>query len=168
MTFHLQALAVTVFAVVMAAAAIEDFRRQIIPNLLPVLLCIFWPLQLYAMSAGVYDIVAALGCGLAAFLVGAVLFARGYLGGGDVKLLAAVILWAGPAQTLQLLMLTAVLGGVLASVLLLPFGRDALIAVRRLFRHAYLPAESGLAMPVPYGVAIAGAALIVVVTPYFG
>ncbi len=35
MTLHPQALAVTAFAAVMAVAAFEDFRRLVIPNLLP-------------------------------------------------------------------------------------------------------------------------------------
>ena len=69
-----------------------------------------------------YGALGAIGCALAVFLVGAVLFARGWLGGGDVKLLTAATLWAGPAGTPALLVLTGVLGGVLALFLLMPFG----------------------------------------------
>jgi prepilin peptidase CpaA len=102
------------------------------------------------------------------FLGGAVLFARGYLGGGDVKLLSAATLWAGPAGTPSLLLLTGVLGGVLALFLLMPFGRQLLGMARLLLRQPPLDAERGLAVPVPYGVAIAGAALIVTVAPHLG
>jgi len=38
MIMQLHAIALTAFAVVMAAAAFEDFRRLIIPNLLPIML----------------------------------------------------------------------------------------------------------------------------------
>ena len=53
------------------------------------------------------------------------LFARGWLGGGDVKLLSAATLWAGAPQTLGLLVVTGILGGALALILFSPFGRFA-------------------------------------------
>ena len=115
----------------MAAAAFEDFRRLIIPNLLPIMLCALWPLY-FAAAPSLYGALAAIGCAAAVFVVGAVLFARGYLGGGDVKLLSAATLWAGPAGTLQLLMLTGVLGGLLALFLLMPFGMQIAVAARNM------------------------------------
>lgn len=165
MTF--QALALTVFAVVMVVAAFEDFRRLTIPNLLPILLCAVWPVYL-AAAPSLYGAVAAIGCALAVFSVGAVLFARGWLGGGDVKLLSAATLWAGSAGTPALLMLTGVLGGVLALFLLLPFGNHMAAAARGMLGQPPVPTERGFAIPVPYGVAIAGAALIVVLSPHIG
>ncbi len=102
------------------------------------------------------------------FLVGAVLFARGYLGGGDVKLLSAATLWAGPSGTPELLMLTGVLGGALALFLLMPFGTQIAAAARGMLGQSAIDTGRGLAMPVPYGVAIASAALIVILHPYFG
>ena len=97
-----------------------------------------------------------------------VLFARGWLGGGDVKLLAAATLWVGPAGTPSLLLLTSVLGGALALFLLLPLGGQIAVAARGMLGQPPISAERGLAMPIPYGVAIAGAALIVILTPHFG
>ena len=163
-----QALALTVFAVVMAVAAFEDFRRLTIPNLLPVLLCAAWPIYFAATAPGLSAALAALGCALAVFLVGAVLFARGWLGGGDVKLLSAATLWAGAPGTPALLMLTGVLGGALALFLLLPLGNHLAAAARGMLGQPPVPTERGFAIPVPYGVAIAGAALIVVLSPHIG
>lgn len=163
-----QALALTVFAVVMAVAAFEDFRRLTIPNLLPILLCAAWPIYFAATAPGLYAALAALGCALAVFLVGAVLFARGWLGGGDVKLLSAATLWAGAPGTPALLMLTGVLGGALALFLLLPLGNHLAAAARGMLGQPPVPTERGFAIPVPYGVAIAGAALIVVLSPHIG
>ena len=101
--------------------------------------------------------------------VGAVLFARGYLGGGDVKLLAAATLWAGPADTPALLVLTGMLGGALAVFLLMPFGAQLAAAGRALLTPSSASsAEHAPATAVPYGVAIAGAALIVTFSPYLG
>jgi prepilin peptidase CpaA len=167
MTLDLQILALTLFAAVMAVAAFEDFRRLVIPNLLPILLCAAWPAY-FSATPSLYGALAAVGCALAVFLGGAVLFARGYLGGGDVKLLSAAALWAGPADVPTLLLLTAVLGGALALFLLLPLGGQFAAAARMLLGQPPPPAARGLAMPVPYGVAIAAAAVIVVVSPYFG
>lgn len=168
MRLDLQVLALTLFAAVMAVAAFEDFRRLVIPNLLPIVLCAAWPAAYFAAAPSLYGCLAALGCALAVFLAGAVLFARGYLGGGDVKLLSAAALWAGPAGVPTLLLLTAVFGGALALFLLLPFGGQLATSARLMLGQPALPAPRGLAMPVPYGVAIAGAALIVVVSPLLG
>jgi prepilin peptidase CpaA len=151
----------------MVAAAVEDFRRLVIPNVLPIILCALWPLY-FAAAPSLYGALAAIGCAAAVFLVGAILFARGYIGGGDVKLLSAATLWAGPAGTPALLMLTAVLGGALALFLLMPFGMQIAVAARGMLGQPSVATERRLAMPVPYGVAIAGAALIVTLHPYFG
>src|SRR5436309_2929278 len=156
MTVHFQALALAGFALVMAVAAIEDFRRLVIPNLLPIALCVLWPIY-FAASASLAGALAAIGCALVVFLGGALLFARGWLGGGDVKLLSAATLWAGPAGTPTLLMLTGVLGGALALFLLMPFGGQLATAARAMLGQPPIDTGRGLAMPVPYGVAIAGA-----------
>jgi len=168
MTVHFQALVLAGFAIVMAAAAFEDFRRLVIPNLLPIVLCVLWPFY-FAASPSLYGALAAIGCALAVFIVGALLFARGLLGGGDVKLLTAATLWAGPAGTPSLLLLTGVIGGALALFILLPFGRQLLFAARIVLGQPIVdPPERGLAMPVPYGVAIAGAAVLVIIPAHFG
>lgn len=167
MMLSLQALALTIFAVVMAAAAFEDFRRLIIPNMLPILLCAAWPLH-FAAAPSLHAGLAAMGCGLGVFLGGMVLFARGWLGGGDVKLLSAAALWAGPAGTPALLILTVLLGGLLALFLLIPLGRQLATAARLLLGQPPIEAERVWATPIPYGVAIAAAALIVTLPHHFG
>src|SRR5579864_2895555 len=109
MTLNPEAIVLMAFTAVMAAAAFEDFRRLVIPNLLPIALCALWPVY-FAAAPSLYGGLAAIGCALAVFVVGAFMFARGWLGGGDVKLLSAATLWAGPAGTPQLLLLTGMLG----------------------------------------------------------
>lgn len=161
MTTH--ALILSAFILMMAAAAFEDFRRFIIPNPLTLGLCILWPLY-FAANPSIALGLEAIGCGLAVFLVGALLFARGYLGGGDVKLLAAAALWAGPAGIANLLVLTGLFGGVLALFLMVPTGSRIAAAARGALGAAVL--ETAIARHVPYGVAIAAAAVIVVLFPY--
>ena len=140
-------------------AAVEDLRRLVIPNTLVLALCTLWPLQLAsAPDMSLSGSAGAAVCAAAVFAAGAALFWRGLMGGGDVKLLTAATLWAGPGRTPTLLIVTAVLGGLLTLALLSP------LALRAVFAPA---AAVGAAkrMPVPYGVAIAGAALIVMIPP---
>ena len=167
MLVHAQALALVAFAAVMAAAAFEDFRRLVIPNLLPIALCVLWPIY-FAAEPSLSGALAAIGCALAVVVGGAFLFARGWLGGGDVKLLSAATLWAGPAGTPELLMLTGVLGGALALFLLMPPGGQLAVAARHLLGQPPAPPQRGLSMPIPYGVAIAAAALLVTLPSHFG
>ena len=155
------------FAGLMATAAFEDLRRLIIPNGLILGLCALWPIHIATAPALT---LAAAGtatlCAAAVFIVGALLFSRGLIGGGDVKLLAAATLWAGPAATVSLLVLTSLLGGLLCLLLLTPIG--ALIAaVRPIVSESADPARGANPVLVPYGVAIAAAALIVTIPPNF-
>jgi len=165
---HLEVVAFAAFAAVMAVAAIEDFRRLVIPNLLPVLLCLLWPVYLAATGPSLSGAAASLGCAALVFGLGAFLFARGLLGGGDVKLLSAAALWAGPDGTGKLLMLTCVFGGVLALFMLLPVSRHLAMMLRRMLGQPLAEAGRGLSMPIPYGIAIAAAAVVVMRPPSLG
>jgi prepilin peptidase CpaA len=167
MMVHAQALALIAFAAVMAAAAFEDFRRLMIPNLLPIALCALWPLY-FAAAPSLFGALAAIGCALAVFAGSLVLFAFNQFGGGDVKLLTAAALWAGPAGTPSLILLTALIGGALAILLLMPGAPRMVGAARALLTGSPPPVEHGLKMRMPYGLAIIGAALIVVVVPHLG
>lgn len=167
MAANLHIAALAGFGGLMLVAAIEDLRRLTIPNQLILALCALWPLYVLA-NPTLIEVLGALGCAAAVFVVGALCFARGYVGGGDVKLLAATALWAGPYSTLQLLMLTGVLGGVLALFLLMPPGAYiATLARAKLGPGPDADAESMTSTPVPYAIAIAGAAVIVIFVPHF-
>jgi prepilin peptidase CpaA len=161
MSSALHLASVAGFAGLMTAAAVEDFRRLVIPNTIVLGLCVLWPLQLAsAATISLGGSAGAVLCAAAVFATGALLFWRGWMGGGDVKLLAAATLWAGPATTPKLLIVTAMLGGVVAVARLSPLALRAVSA----------PALLGdiRRVPVPYGVAIAGAALIVTIPPNLG
>jgi prepilin peptidase CpaA len=159
MPFAFDLLPVAGFTGLMAAAAVEDFRRLVIPNAVVAGLCVLWLLHLAtAPGFSLAGSLGAAGCAAAVFFIGALLYSRGLIGGGDVKLLAAATLWAGPASTPTLLIVTAVLGGLLTLVLL------ASARLRALFSWARATALKSL--PVPYGVAIAAAAVIVTLSPH--
>jgi prepilin peptidase CpaA len=146
----------------MAAAAFEDCRRLVIPNELIVALCVLWLLRVAtAPDINLSGSSAAAACAAAVFAAGALLFSRGLMGGGDVKLLAAATLWAGPSTTPVLLLMTAIFGGLLTLVLL------CAVSLRRVLTSADA-ALTPSRIPIPYGVAIAAAALIVTIPPYLG
>jgi prepilin peptidase CpaA len=89
-----------------------------------------------------------------ALAIGTFLFGRGILGGGDVKLFAATVLWFDLGASGRFLIWTALAGGVLA----------VLIIVMRTFpwpdalrsRVRVLQPKAGI----PYGIAIAAGAII--------
>jgi len=82
--------------------------------------------------------------------------------------LGLCILWPGPGGTLPLLVLTGLLGGLLCLLLLTPAGK--LIATARPTLgdpSGGDPGRGAKRLVVPYGVAIAAAALIVTIPPNF-
>jgi len=98
-----------------------------------------------------------------AFGIGAALFYFGKFGGGDVKLLSVAVLWVGLADLSQFLIVLGIAG----IVLLLVFQRvrmPALFGLTRLQEASGLkfrmPKALDTATHLPYGVAIAVAALV--------
>jgi prepilin peptidase CpaA len=166
MALQLQLAALLGFAALMLMAAFEDLRRLMIPNALTLSLCVLWPLYAIATPT-LFAVLGSLACAVAVFLAGALCFSRGYLGGGDVKLLAVATLWAGPAATMPLLVLTGVFGGLLALFLLIPPGAHVMTVARAKLGPADAAASVDAAIPVPYGIAIAAAAMTVIFLPHF-
>jgi prepilin peptidase CpaA len=98
-----------------------------------------------------------LGIGAAMFAIGAVLFFAGAFGGGDVKMLAAVSVWAGWPGVLPLGLRVAFLGGLLA-ILILVFRRIPL--PNRLAHIAWIGRLHRRDGGIPYGLAIGAGALL--------
>lgn len=150
-----------VYAAPLLVAALWDLRHFRIPNVLTALMALaFVPAALLAPQP--VDWLAHVGAGAAVFAAGAVLFALRMLGGGDVKLAAAVALWLGSA-TLPFLAVMAVAGGVLALGLLA--GRRLLAGVLALTvrtpERVTLPRILLQGEGIPYGLAIAFGGLVV-------
>jgi len=149
------------YVVLVVYGAWSDARALRIPNWVSLaLLVAFFPAALVAGLA-LETVAWHLACGVGVLVVGIVLFAFGLFGGGDAKLLAACALWVGWPQMYWLIAVVILVGGVLSIlVILLRKGLglwpDWLVAAARgLF-------EPGKA--VPYGIAIATGALIVLPT----
>ena len=111
------ALAQHLLTVLVIAAAAFDLRTRRIPNWLCAtgLLAGFACQIALSQWAGARD--AALGAGLA-LLIYIPLFALRAVGGGDVKLMAAVGSLVGPSSWIAIFLITAILGGVIALVMI--------------------------------------------------
>jgi len=113
----LQASCLIAFALLLVAAGWQDLRTMRIANALPLaVVAVFAIWAVIGLAAGtltVTDIAWALACAIGLFLAGAVVFAVGAMGGGDVKLAAAAGLFAGPSLLPDFLTITALVGGLL-------------------------------------------------------
>lgn len=137
-------------AVLLVVGAVGDARRFIIPNRLCLAIAAlalpFW----LSSGADLWPMLAwQAGFAALAFAMFIGLFAMGVMGGGDVKLFGALALWLPVGPYLQMLVVTAVAGGLLTAGLLF---------------HHRLRAREGRP-EIPYGVAIAAGTLMVISQP---
>jgi prepilin peptidase CpaA len=148
-----------------AIGAIKDLRGGTVPNWLT-----------YTGIASGLGFRAALGgwlalkIGFLGLLVGGgffyLLFLVGGMGGGDVKLMAAVAAWAGTLKTIHILTITAMAGGVLAIIYMVGHNQvrsvvqNSLELLRHhvahgLEPHPILNIRQPGSLRIPYGLAIA-------------
>jgi prepilin peptidase CpaA len=103
---------------VLIAVAISDIRNLIIPNRYCAAIVLLYPIHVVTAPYGVDWSDGAIVGGIA-LGIGFLLFAMRFAGAGDVKFFAAVSLWAGSHHVAELAMVTAVVGGVLALVMII-------------------------------------------------
>lgn len=146
------------FALATIWAGLMDLLTMKIRN--GIIIFLFLVYAVLAPVAGVSLAEIGASAGFAALVLVSmfVFFSMGWIGGGDAKLAAVVALWLGPDHAVPYLVYTAIFGGLLTLGILqfrsiaLPMQCLSIAWLTRL--HA---PESG----VPYGVAIASAALYV-------
>jgi Flp pilus assembly protein protease CpaA len=107
-------LPLTGLVALLALAALIDFRERRIPNWLTGGVAALYPLYALVSPMPVASLGVALAVAAAVFLFGFVLFARQLIGGGDVKLIAAVSLWTGLDHLALFALFTSLAGGGLA------------------------------------------------------
>jgi prepilin peptidase CpaA len=117
-----------------------DLKARTIPNLLNLAIALlaipFW----WSIGLALWpDVAWQLGVSVAVFCLFAIAFALGAMGGGDVKLVAAIALWLPAPSVIALLFIMSVAGGALTLAMLI--------------RHKL--ARKGGQLEIPYGVAIA-------------
>lgn len=141
-------LALSAGALVWSAAS--DLRLYEIPNAASIIIvgCFVCFSFCEPTKALLYQVL--IGAGI--FIGGALLFVRGLLGGGDVKLLAATSLWCSPHLLAPFAIVMGLAGAALAALMLTPARRFMPPAPQ----EAVVAAGSceGLRQPMPFGVAI--------------
>jgi prepilin peptidase CpaA len=153
-----QAIGLTLFPATMAFAASSDLFTMTIANRVSLVLVggFFALAVLTGMSPAAIG--WHVGAGAALLTVGFGLFSFGWVGGGDAKLAAATALWFGFAHLLDYLLYASIFGGAL-TLLLIQFRMLPLpqvLAGREWIERLH---QSGGG--VPYGIALAAAALLV-------
>lgn len=149
-------LTILVFVFFMLLAAARDAMSFTIPNWLCGTLALIFPLAAAVLGLGWMDFGLHLLVGVVALLIGMALFAPGWIGGGDAKLVAVAALWFGWPDAMIFLGKAALMGGLLAV---------ALIMLRRAAPATGLPQRwmTGTLLadgaPAPYGIALAAGAL---------
>jgi prepilin peptidase CpaA len=133
-----------------------DARHYIIPNWLVASLLGLYPVMLF-MGSGAIDWPMALAGMAIVFAAGYAIFAKKWMGAGDIKLITVCSLWVGWENLLEYIFLFAIMGGLLSVALW--GGRKLLIATRK-FSQAKLPRVLREGEPVPYGIVISIAFLI--------
>jgi prepilin peptidase CpaA len=127
-------------AAMLLAACWCDLKARTIPNLLNLAVALlaipFW----WSIGLALWpDVALQLGVAALVFALFAIAFAFGAMGGGDVKLVAAIALWLPASSVVALLFIMSVAGGALTLAMLI--------------RHRLARRKSQL--EIPYGVAIA-------------
>jgi len=146
------------FPALMAFAASSDLFTMTISNKISLALAAGFLVMALVIGMSPGEIGMHVAAAAAVLVVAFVFFTRGWVGGGDAKLAAAISLWLGFDHLLQYLLDAALLGGALTLLLinfrLLPLPPS----VGRWAWVARLHEKKG---GVPYGIALAAAALIV-------
>jgi prepilin peptidase CpaA len=106
-------------AAILVVAAVIDVRTFTISNRLNLTVALLAPVYWASVALSPWPGIAIqLAAAITVFTILAGAFYAGMMGGGDVKLAAAVSLFAGPAQILDFVTVTAMVGGLLGVAIL--------------------------------------------------
>jgi len=132
-------LLLILLAAILVVAAAIDVRTFTISNRLNLTVALLAPLYWASIALSPWpEIAAHVAAGAIVFVLLAGAFYAGMMGGGDVKLAAALALWFPPLATVKFLVIMSIAGGVLTLVIMV---------FHRLKKREGRP-------EIPYGVAI--------------
>lgn len=146
-----------VFAAPLLAAACTDFWSMKIPNKISLIMVAGFFLTLPFTWQGLPAFGEHLSVAAVFFLAGFAMFAFGWLGGGDAKLMAAISLWFVWGDVAGFVLYTTLFGAVLGIFMMVS---DIIIPVKlRTSEFGMRMFQGGKDMP--YGLALAAGALFV-------
>ena len=146
------------FPALMAFAASSDLLTMTISNRLSLALAGGFFLLTLVTGMSLYAFGMHLAAAAVVLVVAFVFFSQGWIGGGDAKLAAATALWFGFDHLLDYMIYASLFGGAL-TLAILQFRKLPLPAV--LARQQWIMRLHETGGGVPYGIALAAAALIV-------
>ena len=151
-------------AIILVVAAVIDVRTFTISNGLNATVALLAPVYWWSVGLPFWpDAAIQIGVAMFVFAALAVTFYLGMMGGGDVKLAAALALWFSPGSTVRFLVIMSLAGGLLTVVVLILHrlkGKPEPEASLEALPEAPDDSEKIITKPeVPYGVAIAIGAL---------
>lgn len=150
----------SIFVLCVCYTIVSDFRNLRIPNWVIILLaCAFALFAAFHLELG--TTLGHVALAVLIFILASAFFIANWIAGGDVKFLTATILWMGPEHATYFTIVMALVGSILAMVLLgirqYPFVIEAYLPDTWVLRRMSILAERGQC---PYGVAIGIAALL--------
>jgi prepilin peptidase CpaA len=152
------AVRLLVFPTLMAFAASSDLFTMTISNRVTLALVGGFVAMAFISGMSPSDVLAHAGAGATVLAVTFLFFARGWIGGGDAKLAAATALWFGFDHLVVYLLYASVFGGALTLAMirfrLMPLPQ--VLADQEWVKRLHQP-NGG----VPYGIALAAAALLI-------
>ncbi|RKQ72071.1 prepilin peptidase CpaA [Litorimonas taeanensis] len=144
------------FSLCMLWAAITDASNMKISNRNSLAVVALFIIAIPFSWTGLPDLGEHLLVGLTVFAAGFIMFALGWLGGGDAKLLAATSLWWTWADVFTYILWVGIIGGVLAALLLVGRKYAPVSIATSSWGYGLFKEEKQM----PYGLALAAAALI--------
>jgi prepilin peptidase CpaA len=153
-----ETIRLTLFPALMAFAASSDLLTMTIANRVSLVLIGGFVLLAGLVGLSAADMLSHAGAAGAVLAVAFTCFACGWIGGGDAKLAAATALWLGFGHLFEYLVYASLLGGAL-TLLIVQFRHLPLphILIGRDWAERLHRQGGG----VPYGVALAAAALLI-------
>jgi len=153
-----EAIGLTLFPATMAFAASSDLFTMTIANRVSLVLVAGFFLLALLIGMSPVAIGWHLAAGALVLVIGFGMFSFGWVGGGDAKLAAATALWFGFTHLFDYMLYASIFGGALTLALIqfrmLPLPR--LLAGREWIERLHRRGGG-----VPYGIALAAAALVV-------
>ena len=146
------------FPAMMAFAASSDLFTMTISNRIALILVGGFFALAFVAGMSPHDVLSHVGAAFTVLAVTFVFFARGWIGGGDAKLAAATALWLGFDHLMPYLLYASLFGGVL-TLAMIRFRLMPLPAV--LAEQEWAKRLHRLDGGVPYGIALAAAALVI-------
>jgi prepilin peptidase CpaA len=158
MTEAIRYLAFLIFPLGMAFAAASDLFTMTISNWLTMAMVAAFLVAALLLGMDLHTFVIHLAAGGGILALGFFCFAFGWIGGGDAKFAAIIALWFGAEGSMEFLGLASILGGGL-TLLVLSFRATVLPAF--IVRQRWIQRLHDRRQGVPYGIALAAAALVV-------